>query len=124
MIKKTLVGSIFVLTILLLTPSIPAIQQKTIEDKAYNDFYNELQDLNFKDVELLDGEMTFPLLFVIVYFIARNRVNRALRILKFAIPEYYILAIYGFWLFESYTFWMDFWIFISKGAGWNWNLHW
>ena len=36
--KKILIGSIIAVALLLLMPSIPAIQQKTIEDKAYSDF--------------------------------------------------------------------------------------
>ena len=42
--KKILLGSVFVLILLLLMPSIPAIQQKTIEDKAYSDFVEKLKE--------------------------------------------------------------------------------
>lgn len=43
--KKILLGSLLVITLLLLMPSIPAIQQKTLEDKAFNDFY-EVKDFD------------------------------------------------------------------------------
>ena len=51
--KKILIGSLLVLTLLLLMPSIPAIQQKIIEDEAYNDIVERLEDFNFKDLNEL-----------------------------------------------------------------------
>ena len=49
--KKILIGSLLVLTLLLLMPSIPAVQQKTIEDKAYSDFVEELKDVDLEDLQ-------------------------------------------------------------------------
>ena len=46
---KILIGNMLVLTMLLLMPSIPAIQQETVEEKAYNDFLEQLDDFDFKD---------------------------------------------------------------------------
>jgi hypothetical protein len=41
-----------VLTLLLLMPSIPAIQQKTIEDNAYSDFVEKLKDTDLENIDL------------------------------------------------------------------------
>jgi hypothetical protein len=43
--KKILIGSMLVLTLLLLMPSIPAIQQKTINDRVLIEFVEELEDV-------------------------------------------------------------------------------
>ena len=51
--KKILIGSLLVLTLLLLMPSIPAIQQKTIEDKAYSDLVEKFGDVDADFIELL-----------------------------------------------------------------------
>jgi len=52
--KKILIGSMLVLTLLLLMPSIPAVQQKTIEDKAYSDLVEQLdEDVDADFIELL-----------------------------------------------------------------------
>ena len=48
--KKIIIGSMLVLTLLLLMPSIPAIQLNTIKDKVYSDYSGEL---NQQDVEEL-----------------------------------------------------------------------
>ena len=48
--KKILIGSLLVLTLLLLMPSIPAVQQKTIEDKAMNDLEDKLETITFDGV--------------------------------------------------------------------------
>ena len=56
-------------------PSIPAIQIKTIKDKAYCDFIDDLTDLNIEDIEKLNG-IKYPKLYdyvktkyTIIYYI-------------------------------------------------------
>jgi len=49
--KKILIGSILAVALLLLMPSIPAIQQKTIEDKAYSDLVEKFGDFNLEDLQ-------------------------------------------------------------------------
>jgi len=51
--KKILIGSILVLTLLLLMPSIPAIQQKTIEVKVYDDLVKDIKEIDFKDTKVI-----------------------------------------------------------------------
>jgi len=121
--KKIIIGSMLVLTLLLLMPSIPAIQQRTIEDKAYSDFVEKLED-----VEIFDDVMKFSILFVFVIMLALHRNYRAFRIWDFAQPggypnpvEHPLLAFYGSWLFLSMVVWIEFWMNISDKLGWNWN---
>ena len=52
--KKILIGSIIAVALLLLMPSIPAIQQKTVEEKAYSDFVERLKDVDLEDIEVLE----------------------------------------------------------------------
>ena len=69
--KIIIVGSIFVLALILLLPSIPAIQQKTIEDMAYSDFKEE--------IKTLDDDVKLPNLYNLVMFfynLMDNRLNR------------------------------------------------
>ena len=63
--KKILIGSMLVLTLLLLMPSIPAIQMETIEDRTYNDL---VEQLDFKDVKETKGleQIKHPFLYNLV----------------------------------------------------------
>ena len=45
--KKIIIGCMLVLTLLLLMPSIPAIQKKTVEERPYSDF---VEQLNLKKI--------------------------------------------------------------------------
>ena len=121
--KKILIGSIIAVALLLLMPSIPAIQQKTIEEKAYSDFVEGL-----KDVEILDDVMKFPILFAFVIMLALLQNYRAFRIWDFAQPggypnpvEHPLLNLYGCWIFLSMVVWLEFWMIISDKLGWNWQ---
>jgi len=82
--KKILIGSLLVLTLLLLMPSIPAIQQKTIEDKAYSDFVEKLQVFNVEDIEILDDDIKFPLLFKLLLNYLYFRTMRSFLLILFS----------------------------------------
>jgi len=47
--KRIIIGSMLVLTLLLLMPSIPAIEHKAIEDKACNDLVEQLGNVDFNN---------------------------------------------------------------------------
>ena len=121
--KKIIIGSLLVLILLLLMPSIPAIQQKTIEDKAYSDLVEKL-----KDLEVLDGDMKFPILFAFVYMFARIQAYRSFKFWDFAQPGgdyspiiHPLLFAYAIWLFFVVVRWVDFWFAISDEFEWNWD---
>jgi hypothetical protein len=63
--KRILVGSIFVLTLLLLMPTIPAIQQKTIQEELYNDLVDQIDIKDIKEIKKLN-EVKHPLLYSLI----------------------------------------------------------
>ena len=75
--KKILIGSIIAVALLLLMPSIPAIQQKTVEEKAYSDFVERLKDVDLEDIEVLEW-IRHPILYIFVIFLLSFRIERAL----------------------------------------------
>ena len=54
--KKIIIGCMLVVTLLLLMPSIPAIQQKTIEDRIHSDLVEQLNLKKIKGVSPLVWE--------------------------------------------------------------------
>jgi len=76
--KKILIGSMLVLTLLLLMPSIPAIQLKTFENETHNDFFSRIENIDFNDLKsIIDGIPDHPILFIWVMFIFYFRLLRA-----------------------------------------------
>ena len=73
--KKILIGSIFVLALILLMPSIPAIEQKTIEDKAYSDFIEKIKDVDLEDISDIEWNI-FPRLMQLLWDIFDLRFDR------------------------------------------------
>ena len=130
--KKILIGSIFVLVLILLMPSIPAIQQKTIEEGIKQHIHEKLESVNLndlKDIKKLDG-VEFPLLFEIVLFITNLGFTRANFLWEKAEVWYgtglgviFYFFLYRTSLWYSITFlWFGFWMTIANKYGWNWDL--
>ena len=121
--KKILIGSMLVLTLLLLMPSIPAIQQNTIEDNSYSNL-----------VDKLDDDIKHQLLYNIIYMMIDFRLMRGLYLkilssnfLAFNQSReiYYPIVYYrGEWLQKTAIQWGDFWQKISDENGWNWHFGW
>ena len=127
--KKILIGSIFVLVLILLMPSIPAIQQKTIEDKAYSDFIEKLKNVDLEDIEVLDG-IRHPILYIWVIFLRDFRWVKSNIIFDIATEPLDIffevihpLLFYG-WLLGSIIEWarINFWNDVSDRLGWGWDI--
>ncbi|GAH26249.1 unnamed protein product [marine sediment metagenome] len=124
---KLIVGSILVLTILLLTPSIPAIQQKSIEDKAYSDLVEELKVADLKEIEELE-KIRHPVLYLIFFLIANINYNRVLRLVEFVkligVDNMigFIIFWYSFWIFLKGSVWLVFWLSVSDLFGWGWDI--
>jgi hypothetical protein len=74
--KKILIGSIVAVTILLLIPTIPAIQHNIVKEDNKDKILSELsEDLDFKDIkELVDSgrldRVKHPLLYFFVILVA------------------------------------------------------
>ena len=139
--KKILIGSMLVLTLLLLMPSIPAIQQKTIEEGIKQDIQEKLETINLgdlKDFEVLDG-IKHPLLYIIVIlkFSIRNfrfAVNFFFAMFTFAKLDpddafgieitnpilFLILMVRAFWFYATGNAWLVFYV-ISDKLGWGWE---
>ena len=129
--KKILIGSMLVLTLLLLMPSIPAIQQKTIEDKAYNDLEEKLDIMDIKELINKEDRLKHPLLYLSVFLVAFRGIRGALLIFSSSnFPAWYgTLEIYypliflrGLWLCGTTFLWQEFWVGVAKERGWNWGL--
>ena len=125
---KILIGSLLVLTLLLLMPSIPAIQQKTIEEGIKQDIQENLNEFGFDGIKKIIGKSDLPkhpilLSFVfLVYLMRLGRCILGLALSTNSSGEIYhpLLFLYSGWLFISGFFWFYIWILIAKILGWNW----
>jgi len=138
--KNILIGSMIAVILLLLMPSIPAIQLKTIDSAAQNNIIKKFNDLDFN--ELIDifntgQKIKHPILFLIVRVIAEFRFLRSGILYKESIdwcsphcrwvhPHNPIsnpfLFIRSLMLFFTTVLWSEFWGFVSDKLGWNWVL--
>ena len=117
--KKILIGSIIAVVILLLMPSIPAIQQKTIEEGIKQDIQEKLDSLiinYFKGIKELIGDR-HPILFaicLIMAFMTNFRITRS-GILFF----YSTIYVDGGWnpgyyeIIHPLTFIQSLWLFLT-----------
>ncbi|MCK4348185.1 MAG: hypothetical protein KAW47_06175 [Thermoplasmatales archaeon] len=144
--KRILIGSMLVLTLLLLMPSIPAIQQKTIEDKAFNDLEEQMKTIDFEKLkDIMDlGEfpkhpllralvvslyniqgLRFSFYFVMAFFVFCDPPDNDLP----GGPDvtnpilFFICILRAAWLFGTAMYWATFWDYISELLGWNWNIY-
>ncbi len=139
---KILIGSILVLTLLLLMPSIPAIQQKTIEDRTYDDIVEKLDEINLEDLaEIKDLDLKRPpLLYLFVISILFIQVIRGEFFFNIMLecmeagelpgtfhithPILWVIStIRAAWFFGFCMQWVIFWDSISESFGWNWNIN-
>ncbi len=134
--KKILVGSILVLTLLLLMPSIPAIQQKTIKDRTYDDLFEQLDDVVFKDVKEINtldlGErVKHPLLYIFVFTLLAIRGIRGFYLMMDSsnfpgIPDGLeidnpLIFYRGAWLCFTAIVWIQLCRYVGQEMGWNWE---
>jgi len=131
--KKILVCSILVIAMLLLMPSIPAIQQKTIKEEIKQDLKEKLETINLNYIEEIEDLewIRHPILFL-MYIIAVFRGIRGFGIMFISseyVPElelvvlkitHPILFLRGAWLAVSASVWIGFWFALSQKYGWNW----
>jgi len=119
MSKKILIGSMLVLTLLLLMPSIPAVQQKIIGDeldKRESKLLSKLQDLDIEKIKDLFNNKIMDFLTYIVLFIFCIRNYRGILLLSFSHRENGIrnplIYMRGEWLIGTAYIWLLFWVFI------------
>jgi len=130
--KKILIGSIIAVALLLLMPSIPAIQQKTIEEGIRQDMQEKLETFNVEDLEdidLLDG-IKHPILYVLVVILLYIRLLQAYRMFEFSsncaengqMYLAYLGALRALCIIATTDYFHAFWYIVSNILGWNWNL--
>ncbi len=124
--KRILIGSIIAVVLLLLMPSIPAIQQKTIEDKAYSDLGKR-----FEDIKVLD-RVKHPILYALVMILFFHRLGRGSMLLEISTENwnfpynydivYPVLFCWFLWIFLTLEIYSRFLNNISDTFGWGWNV--
>jgi ABC-type multidrug transport system fused ATPase/permease subunit len=138
--KKILIGSLLVLALLLLMPSIPAIQQKTIDDGIKQELQEKLDEINLDDLKDFKGSDRFkhPFLYIFVISIMniqilRYWINFLLIVLCCICADelgtstihpiiFSILSLRDVFLESQLVTWIYFWEDISARFGWNWGL--
>lgn len=93
--KKILFGSIFVLILLLVMPSIPALQHKIIEKEKFNDL---IEQLDFKDIREINEleQVKHPLIYSLIVV---SLIFRYIRIYTLASISYKMIHTGG-WGYE------------------------
>lgn len=136
--KKLLLSSLLVLTLLLLMPSIPAIQHNIFKKDIKDKMLTKLpEDLDFKDLrEIVNSvkvdKLKHPLLYFFVILVAGFRWIRclilgeiSLDIIPGEIPgveiRHPILFLRCMWLIATVEFWDLYWNNLSDKYGWNWK---
>ena len=136
---KLLLGSLLVLTLLLLMPSIPAVQQKSIEEGVKQDLQEKLETITLDDLKIINGDdrIKHPILYIIVMltiylrYIKMYRIAFRWTIIDFLdIDGYYfnlLLTLFYLLRFEvliifSLIYYTYFWYSISELLGWNWDI--
>ena len=136
--KRILIGSMLVLTLLLLMPSIPAVQQKSIEEGRYRELQEKLETFKMNDLKDIDvlGNLKYPILqfFVIMFITLRTfQIKFLMNIesLLYLISDKPYEDMPNLWnflfkriyfLFETYAVWIVFWQAMSMMFDWNWSI--
>jgi len=132
--KKILIGSLLVLTLLLLMPSIVANQHNIVEDANYQKFQEPVDDFFvFEDIKDNTGKLDIPkhlILFTLVMSMYLIRVARGFlgwglsthfsHLSSYETIYHPLLYLYSGLLIISGFCWFYGWITIAKYLGWNW----
>jgi hypothetical protein len=118
-----------VATILLVMPSIPALQNTMLDTRTYNETYICAE--NAVPLESDASYYAHPLLYAMVILLAKFRWERCLLLAQisfnvtewpFDIDVYHpLLFLRCIWLLNTFGIWCIFWIQISDTLGWNWD---
>jgi len=127
--KKILIGSMLVLTLLLLMPSIQAFQMNNIKNEIKQDF----EEISLDDSIEPKYPDKFPLLFYLVFGLYFFRFSRCIALFEFATePSYYFpnfevvhpLAFFRcVMLFFTTVIKFETWVLLSEYFGWGWDIY-
>ena len=124
--KNILIGSIFVLTLLLVMPSIPAVQMNYINNRIIEEY----KEINFIDLIRTDLPSKYPILFLIVLSLFYFRVLRGMVLWEVATEwRGYYFDVVNSWIFfrciillGTASIRYNSWRLISKIFGWDWDV--
>ena len=127
--KKILIGSMLVLTLLLLMPSIPSIQHKVVKDEIINELPENLYFKDVKEIKELE-QIKYPSLYAVVLFFLNCRWKRfeILQEISYDITVHGteikrpILFLRCLMLLITTFFLCDFWESLSNLLGWGWEI--
>ena len=105
--KKLLLGSLLVLTLILLMPSIPAVQQKSIEEGVKQDLQEKLETITLDDLKIINGDdrIKHPILYIIVMLTIYLRYIKMYRIaFRWTIIPDFLNIIMDFLNIDGYYF--------------------
>ena len=132
--KRILIVSMLVLVMLLLMPSIPAIQQNSIKEGIKQDLQEKLESITLDDLkEIVDSPfIKLPMLYGIVMFIGLFRAGRGVILIELSghwempgwrlqwVVDYPRLDEWGWWLYDTGLDWLEYWYWVSYENGWGW----
>ena len=115
--KKILIGSLLVLTLLLLMPSIPAIQQKTIEEGIKQDLQEKLDTINIKWLDDIKHPILYKFVMLYLGFLwfRIGILNELWNIIDLIESRYIRMLV-------RYMIIINFWVKINEEFGWNWDI--
>jgi len=131
--KKIFIGSMLVLTLLLLMPSIPAIQQKSIEEGIKQEIQERLDEINLdvlNDIEVLD-RIKHPILYILIISIMSYRWEFGIELRDISIETDHwggvyilhpLLFLWWFWIYWTVYLWSKFCNNVSDTLGWGWDI--
>jgi len=124
--KRIIIGSVLVLTLLLLMPLIPAMENKVVKDEISRHLPEELELKEL--IEFLN--VKHPILYLFVYSVALFRLIRLIILVDLAseptdYPPYFeitnwFLFIRCLILSSGRDLWLLMWKDISDNYGWGW----
>ena len=131
--KKILIVSILVFTMLILMPSIPAIQKNTVEESTYNGLIEQFNLQSAKEIKRLE-QIKHPLLYVLVRFLLDCRWIRCIILAGISCTIEYtgdigfeievlhpiLYARFNSLFLSTYCL-LLFWLLMSEEFGWNWE---
>ena len=135
MSRRILVGSMLVLFLLLIMPSIPALQQKVVKEEMRAELREKIESINSDDFQDIVGleNVKHPLLYLLVNSIPLFRVFRGIMLFMLSVEAEYdgwlgynidvkhpFLFLRSAWLVGTSSFWYGLWIIIDGLLGWNW----
>lgn len=132
--KKIILGSLIVVILFILMPSIPAIQNNVIKDKFVSDISNDLDLVGIKKLlESMNLEgVKHPILFLFVYSVVsfwwiRMLINLDLATEPYEFPPGFTVTSWLFFLrcvffMTRIELWLMNWEIISDHYGWGWQI--